>query len=88
MAITERMEDDDLRALPVTVDVETAGKAFGMGRTKSNDLARAGQFPVPVLTLGSRRVVTKAALLGALGWEWDDAAGWHPTASATKASAA
>lgn len=63
------MSEPELRALPVTVDLKTAGRAFGFGRTKSYELARAGDFPCPVLPLGARFVVTKIALLRALGYE-------------------
>lgn len=56
----------ELRALPTAVDIVTAGRAFGLGRTKANQLARAGQFPVPVLRIGNSYRVTRAALLRAL----------------------
>ncbi|MFF0122948.1 DNA-binding protein [Micromonospora arida] len=58
---------DEVWAFPVTVDVPTAGRCFGIGRDLSYDLARQGAFPVPVLRLGRRLVVTRAALLRALG---------------------
>lgn len=64
------MTDAELLALPPTVDMETAGRAFLMGRTKAYQMARAGTFPCLVLPLGRRYVVTKAALLKALGIEW------------------
>jgi hypothetical protein len=57
----------ELQALPTAVDIVTAGRAFGLGRTKAHELARAGQFPVPVLRLGNSYRVTRAALLRALG---------------------
>lgn len=57
----------ELRALPVSVDLVTAGRAFGIGRTKSHELARTGRFPVRVLRLGARYRVTRADLLRALG---------------------
>ena len=57
----------DILAWPVTVDVPTAGRCFGLGRNVSYDLARMGQFPVPVLKLGERKMrVTRASLLAAL----------------------
>lgn len=62
-----RMTSDELNALPLTVDVVTAGRAFGIGRDVSYRLARSGGFPVPVLRAGKRLLVTKAALLHALG---------------------
>ena len=61
------MQADEVRALPVCVDVPTAARAFGIGRDGAYDLARSGRFPVPVLRLGRRLVVTRASLLTALG---------------------
>ncbi len=54
-------------ALPVSVDLATAARAHGIGRTKAHELARAGEFPCPVLRLGSRYRVTRADLLRSLG---------------------
>lgn len=61
------MTRDELLALPAAVSLETAGRAFGIGRTKSHELARAGSFPVPVLTLGKTYRVPTAAILKLLG---------------------
>jgi hypothetical protein len=58
---------DEIRAWPATVDVPTAGRAFGVGRDESYRLAREGRFPVPVLRLGRYLRVTRAAVLTALG---------------------
>jgi len=57
----------DLLALPPTVDLVTAARALGCGRTLAYDLARRGQFPCPVLRLGNRHVVPTAGLLRLLG---------------------
>lgn len=58
---------DEVAALPVVVDVVTAGEVLGLGRSVSYELARRGEFPVPVLRVGSRyRVVTSQ--LRALLW--------------------
>jgi hypothetical protein len=57
---------DEIRSWPVTVDVPTAGRAFGLGRDESYRLARVGAFPVPVLRLGRFLRVTRGALLSAL----------------------
>jgi hypothetical protein len=57
----------DLADLPASFDVVTAGRYFGLGRTVSYRLARSGDFPAPVLRLGGRLIVTKAALCAALG---------------------
>ena len=49
----------DILALPPTVDIVTAGKAFGLGSTTAYQLARTGKFPCKVLRAGgSWRVVT------------------------------
>jgi len=61
------MTDEELDALPPTMDLPTAGRAFGVGRTMAYELARAGAFPCEVLPLGRRFKVTKANLFRALG---------------------
>ena len=61
------MNRNELLALPVTVDLPTAGIPFGFGRAKSYQLAAAGEFPVPVLTIGHRKRVVTADLWRALG---------------------
>lgn len=54
---------EDVRALPAVVDLPTAGQILGLGRTLSHELARRGQFPVPVLRLGHRYRVPTAPIL-------------------------
>lgn len=63
------MSEEEALALPVSVDLETAGRAFGLGRTKSHELARSGEFPCPVKRFGRRYRVLRADLLTALGYE-------------------
>jgi len=58
---------DEIRAWPATVDVPTAGRAFGVGRDEAYRLVREGRFPVHVLRLGRYLRVTRAAVLDALG---------------------
>jgi hypothetical protein len=58
---------EEIRSWPVTVDILTAGRAFGIGRDQAYRLVREGQFPVPVLRLGRVLRVTRAAVLAALG---------------------
>ncbi|MFB6989127.1 DNA-binding protein [Streptomyces sp. NPDC056304] len=49
----------ELLDLPPTVDVETAGRALGLGRTYAYRLARSGEFPCQVVRTGRLfRVVT------------------------------
>lgn len=57
----------DLDALPAVVDVVTAGRALGLGRTKSYELARAGQFPCRLIRVGKTYLVPTAELLTLLG---------------------
>lgn len=57
----------ELGELPAVVDVVTAGKALGLGRTKSYQLARAGEFPCRVLRVGKTYLVPTAELLTLLG---------------------
>ena len=53
----------ELLALPAAVDVETAARAFGIGRTTAYALARTDQFPCRVLRAGKAyRVITEDML--------------------------
>ena len=56
------MDEDDLRRLPVVVDLLTAATALGIGRTTAYELVRTGRWPTPVLRLGNRIRVPTAAL--------------------------
>ena len=58
---------EEIRMFRATVDVPTAGRCWGLGRDASYALARGGKFPVPVLELGGRLRVTRAAIMHALG---------------------
>jgi hypothetical protein len=62
-----RMSEQEARALPVSVPVATAGRAFGMSPQKSREAARSGTFPCRVIPVGARYRVPKSALLAALG---------------------
>jgi hypothetical protein len=68
----------DLLALPPTTDVETAGRAFGLGRSLAYRLARSGQFPCEVIRAGGAFRVVTADLLRVL----------HITAPAAQGEAA
>jgi hypothetical protein len=81
------MSPGELRALPVSVDLATAGRAFGFGRTKSFELARAGKFPCRVIRIpgnggddaaGGKYRVPRSAIFEALG-EPDESTS-HPAA--------
>jgi excisionase family DNA binding protein len=57
----------ELLALPAVVDVTTAARALGLGRSTAYDLARRGEFPCRVLHIGSSYRVPTADLLRVLG---------------------
>lgn len=69
--VTQGPRDDraQLLALPGTVDLVTAGRALGLGRSKSYALAQAGEWPTPLLRLGHGYRVPTAELLRLLGVE-------------------
>lgn len=48
------MDDEEYSTLPVSVDLATAGRAFGLGRTRAFELARAKEFPCQVIPVGRR----------------------------------
>jgi hypothetical protein len=57
----------NLLSLPPTIDVEMAGRAFGIGRTTAYQLARSGKFPCQVVRAGRAYRVLTADLLRVLG---------------------
>jgi excisionase family DNA binding protein len=61
------MSRAELLALPVTVDIGTAARALGLGRSTGYELARRGEFPCRILRLGSSYRVPTAELLRVLG---------------------
>ncbi|GIL25512.1 hypothetical protein [Actinocatenispora comari] len=52
---------------PTVVDLATAARALGIGRTLAYRLVRDNQFPVPVLRTGHHYRVPSATLLATLG---------------------
>ena len=56
-----------LRSGPPSVDLMTAAAVLGLGRTKAYDLAKRGEFPVPVIRIGDSYRIPTAALLTLLG---------------------
>jgi len=62
----------ELLALPVTVDIGTAARALGLGRSTGYELARRDEFPCRVLHVGSSYRVPTAELLRVLGIEPDE----------------
>ncbi|GAA3118558.1 helix-turn-helix domain-containing protein [Planomonospora alba] len=55
-----------IQQLPAVVDLVTAGRALGLGRTKAYQLARAGQFPCRVIRIGKSYLVPTTGLLALL----------------------
>lgn len=78
------MSRSELLALPAVVDLETAGRALGIGRTKAFELARAGEWPTVLLSLGPQtyRVPTEPLLrlLGVVSDRSEDSG--HPASAA------
>lgn len=56
----------ELLALPVTVDVPTAARALGLGRSTAYELARRDEFPCRVLRVGSSYRIATADLMRVL----------------------
>lgn len=65
--LTRPLTRDEIAALPAVTDLVTAGRALGLGRSKAYELARAGQFPCPVIRAGKAWLVPTAGLLALLG---------------------
>ncbi len=65
--MTTTMYQAELLALPVTVDLMTAARAFGLGRTAAYSLAKSAGFPCRVFRVGGRYVVARGDLLRSLG---------------------
>lgn len=57
----------ELRALPVAFDLGTANRALCLSRTTGYDMAKRGEYPVPLLRLGTQYRARRADLLTLLG---------------------
>ena len=57
---------DEIRALPAVVDLVTAARIVGVGRTKAHEMVRAGTWPTRVLRLGKAYRVPTAELIALL----------------------
>lgn len=58
---------DQLYNLPTVVDLMTAARALGIGRSEAYRLARDGQFPCRLLRVGTHYHIPTAELLKVLG---------------------
>jgi predicted DNA-binding transcriptional regulator AlpA len=65
--VTSTLSADELRALPPVIDLPTAARVLGIGRTVAYRLVRTGEWPTPVLRLGGTIRVPTAPLLALLG---------------------
>lgn len=63
---------EEIRALGVRTDLETAASIWGIGRTRAYELARNDEFPCPVVRIGAKYVVLVAPMLRALGIDQTD----------------
>jgi len=61
----------ELLAMPVMVDIGTAARALGLGRSTGYELARRAEFPCRVLHVGNSYRVPTAELLRILGIDLD-----------------
>lgn len=61
------MTREELMALPVAVDLDTANRALTIGRSTGYQLAKKGEYPVKVLRLGNAYRVVTAELHRLLG---------------------
>ncbi|MEU7004186.1 helix-turn-helix domain-containing protein [Nonomuraea sp. NPDC046570] len=59
----------ELHQLPATIDLLTAARALGLGRTKAYELAKRGEFPCRVIRVGAAYIVPTAELLRLLGMD-------------------
>lgn len=61
------MTADEVRALPAVVDLPTAARALGVGRSAAYELVRVGAWPTPVVRMGKLIKIPSAPLVALLG---------------------
>jgi hypothetical protein len=84
----QAMTLDEILGLPPLVNVETAGRVLGIGKSKAYALLRDEQFPVRVVTLGKVVKVPTAGLWDILGVLPGQVRQSHPHSSASQPYAA
>lgn len=57
----------EVMALPAVLDLRTACKVLGIGRTTGYALAQQGRFPCPVFPVGAQYRIPTAGVLELLG---------------------
>ena len=65
--VTQALTLAEIAELPAVTNLVTAGRALGLGRTRAYELARAGQFPCPVIRQAGPGWSPSAGLLAILG---------------------
>jgi excisionase family DNA binding protein len=63
---TGGMTHEELLELPAIVDLETAGRAFGIGLRTAYTLVQRGEFPVRTLRVGRQYRIRRTDLLKAV----------------------
>lgn len=77
----------ELLALPASIDIVTAGRAFGIGRTTAYTLARSGEFPCRVIRAGRAYRAITADLLRVLDITPERSDGAEPVSPAPSENA-
>lgn len=72
---------EQVLALGVRTDVETAGSIFGLSRTQAYEAVNGKRFPVPTFRIGRRVVVPVAPILQLLGLDMRAAGPPSPAAA-------
>jgi excisionase family DNA binding protein len=67
MTTTDKPIGVDLASLPPTVDLVTAARMLGVGRTTAYGLVRDGRWPTPVIHAGRKIRIPSASLTALLG---------------------
>ena len=63
----QTMHHKDLDTLPTVVSIMTAARALGLSRTYAYELAKRGDFPCPIIRVGTTYRVPTAELRKLLG---------------------
>lgn len=72
----------DPQELPPTFPVQTASRILGIGRNRTYELIKSGDYPIRVIESGGRYRVSRWDLLKYLGAIPDDTRAWSSTLGA------
>jgi predicted DNA-binding transcriptional regulator AlpA len=61
------MTREEMVTLPAVLDVPTAARVLGVGRSAAYELVRSGAWPTPVIRLGKLIKIPTAPLLTLVG---------------------